>query len=340
MRKDLLTIVSDDMKANESREVMVQLAEKNRKLQNDSVQKALPTFLRNSEENTQENLNLNMEDLEALQKHLETLKRDEEELHKQIVYSVKWERRERDRKTSMGTKQKVIENALQRRKLERDEIVARKQQEIANSNEISWLKVQRTFLKKWIETSIKIDLKQERADVLAKQKNTEREKRLEKIEKKRLQNQDKQYITKRLRRIRMFRGENQREKTLQRNAMIERRLKAQRRIIDRKRVAAEQAKLMRQRIEDEIRIANIKNDWSDLEKLYNKLGVPAPPKGTIMTNDVASRLHKEFDGKRERNRKRGIPKPRFQNKKGKRGALHCPTRQKITPTLKICSCDT
>ena len=76
----------------------------------------------------------------------------------------------------------------------------------------------------------------------------------------------------------MFRRENQREKTLQRNAMIERRLKAQRRIIDRKRMAAEQAKLMRQRIEDEIRIANIKNDWSDLEKLYNKLGVPPLPK--------------------------------------------------------------
>ena len=63
-------------------------------------------------------------------------------------------------------------------------------------------------------------------------------------------------------------------------------------------MAAEQAKLMRQRIEDEIRIANIKNDWSDLEKLYNKLGVP-PPKSTIMTNDLASRLHKEFDERKE-----------------------------------------
>ena len=217
---------------------------------------------------------------------------------------------ERKRKKNQhGDKAESHENALQRRKLERDVIVARKQQEIANSNEISWLKVQRTFLKKWIETSIKIDLKRERADVLAKQKKTEREERLEKIEKKRLQNQDKQYITKRLRRIRMFRRENQREKTLQRNAMIERRLKAQRRIIDRKRMAAEQAKLMRQRIEDEIRIANIKNDWSDLEKLYEKLGVPAPPKGTIMTNDVASRLHKEFDGKRKESQK-GDPVPK------------------------------
>ena len=96
------------MKANESREVMVQLAEKNRKLQKDSVQKALPKFLRDSEENTQENLNLNMEDLEALQKNLEALKRDEEELHKQIVYSVKWERRERDRKNSMGQNRKYF----------------------------------------------------------------------------------------------------------------------------------------------------------------------------------------------------------------------------------------
>ena len=42
--KDLLTIVSDDMKANESREVMVQLAEKNRKLQKDSVQKLYKIF--------------------------------------------------------------------------------------------------------------------------------------------------------------------------------------------------------------------------------------------------------------------------------------------------------
>ena len=42
--KDLLTIVSDDMKANESREVMVQLAEKNRKLQNDSVQRLYQDF--------------------------------------------------------------------------------------------------------------------------------------------------------------------------------------------------------------------------------------------------------------------------------------------------------
>ena len=68
--KDLLTIVSDDMKANESREVMVQLAEKIVSYKRIASKKALPKFLRDSEENAQENLNLTMEDLEALQKKL------------------------------------------------------------------------------------------------------------------------------------------------------------------------------------------------------------------------------------------------------------------------------
>ena len=64
--------------------------------------------------------------------------------------------RKRSQKQHGGAKQKVLEDALQRRKLERDEIVARKQQEVANNNEISWLKVQRTFLKKWIETLLRL----------------------------------------------------------------------------------------------------------------------------------------------------------------------------------------
>ena len=109
-----------------------------------------------------------------------------------------------------------------------------------DNNEQSWLKVQRTFLNKWIDTSLKIELKEERAKSVQKQNEMLTVKNREEMEKRRLINEDKQYITKRLRRIRMFRRENQREKTLQRNKMIERRLKARRRIIERKRFAAEQ----------------------------------------------------------------------------------------------------
>ncbi len=39
----------------------------------------------------------------------------------------------------------------------------------ADNNEQPWLKVQRTFLNKWIDTSLKIELKEERAKSVQKQ---------------------------------------------------------------------------------------------------------------------------------------------------------------------------
>jgi hypothetical protein len=210
--------------------------------------------------------------------------------------------------------------------MEREAIVKKKQEDIADNNEQSWLKVQRTFLTKWIDTSLKIELKEERAKSVQKQNEMLTVTNREEMEKRRLINEDKQYITKRLRRIRMFRRENQREKTLQRNKMIERRLKARRRIIERKRFAAEQSKLIRKKIDEEIRIANIKNDWTQLEQLYTSLGIPPPPKGTIVAQDYA----KEYQAK-EKEKRNSILDNSNKNKETygkikekKRVRFHCP----------------
>ena len=68
--------------------------------------------------------------------------------------------------------------------------------------------------------------------------------------------------------------------------MIERRLKAQRRLSMKTYGGAGK---VNDNIEDEIRML-YKNDWSDL-KSYITAGCSSP-KGTIMTNDLASRLTK------------------------------------------------
>ena len=157
------------MKANEKNEMQKHIALKNKQLQNNRIQKELPSFLRNSEETVREDLNLTADDLKALRDSLISLKKDEALLHKQIVHTVKWERKERDRKSSMGAKQELIQKELHRRTMEREAIVKKKQEDIADNNEQSWLKVQRTFLNKWIDTSLKIELKEERAKSVQKQ---------------------------------------------------------------------------------------------------------------------------------------------------------------------------
>jgi hypothetical protein len=248
--------------------------------------KTLPRFLKN--EDGAPLLPLTQKDVKALQKSFAALKRDEEDLKEQIFCFIKQERKERTRISNLSEKQQEITSKQMAIAAAHSKKIMGKKEQLQEHNKLQWLHVQQVFLTKWINQDLAIKEKEKRQNDRKAFEERQLRRKLEELEKKRLAAADKQFITRRMRRIRLFRAEQLREETRRKNETIERRIKTREKIVQQKRYAAEQAHILRSKIEDEKRIADVRNNWTKLEQIYERLGAPSSSPKTILIQDQAN----------------------------------------------------
>ena len=313
--EDLLTLVKDDMGAHKRADEL----EINGRAANGVTSSDLPDFLRQDELA----LSLTQEDLAALAHSFDALRKDEEDLRGQMLHSIKLERKERDRTGNIEARRQEI---AKRQKEIFDsycnELMSRKRR-MAEKNKVQWLQVQRTFLGNWLGQDNQIKMKEIKLKERQDFENFRRKKNLEETERKRLIAEDKHYVTERMRRIRNHRAEHRRKKTKQRNEELSRRMEVRQKVIERKRFAAEQAQILRGKVEESRRVANIRNNWTELETLYEELGAPPASATTILVEDFARTYAEQVQMRRSPKSSLDVKKPK-KPKKVYKERFQCP----------------